>query len=303
MRIKLQKGKQKELILLAKGSDSWNDLAEKTNCNSHYLSTDLKNENKLLSDESYNKLCDFANKNFDKFIVERYDDNWGRSKGGSKSKGSTKKIKIPEKNSKLAEFIGSVLGDGNINSYKKGKKVGVYQIKIAGDYSEDREYHQEYLKPLCEELFGLSIGENVVPKRNERFLVLSSKELVEFFTKLGLKPGNKIKNQTTIPPWIWENDEFIKACLRGLIDTDGSIFRMSKRDPNLIRISFTNHNAQLLEDTRNAFISVGFNPSKTILNRTFYISRQGEIRKYLKEVGFSNKKHLKRYLLFSSPMV
>lgn len=49
-----------------------------------------------------------------------------------------------------------------------------------------------------------------------------------------------------IPQWIKNDETYIKACLRGLIDTDGSIFRMSKRDKNLIRIGFTNHNSRLL---------------------------------------------------------
>ena len=87
------------------------------------------------------------------------------------------------------------------------------------------------------------------------------------------------------------------------MDTDGSIFRMSNKDQNLIRISFTNHNSKLLEDTRKGLIVLGFYPSKIIMNRQFFISRQEDIKKYLKEVGFSNKKHLKRIKIFNSPVV
>ena len=117
---------------------------------------------------------------------------------------------------------------------------------------------------------------------------------------MGINPGNKIVNQSTIPKWVYENREYMKACLRGLIDTDGSIHRMSKRDFNLLRISFTNHDNKLLQDTRALFVILGYCPSKIINNRNFYISGQGEIEKYLKEIGFSNKKHVDRYKQFKA---
>ncbi len=303
MRLKLFKGKQQELILSAKGELSWNQLSKLTNTGSHYLSTELKNETRLLSEKLYAELCRIAKKSFDNYIEKKYDDNWGRSKGGNNSPGSTLKITIPKKDERLAEFIGAVLGDGNISCYKEGSKIRVYQVKIAGDYNADREYHC-YLKNISEKLFGLKVGEVVIPKNNERFLVLSSKKLVEFLIGEGLKAGDKIKNQITIPPWILKDRDCLRACIRGLIDTDGSIFRMSKRDSNLIRISFTNYNKTLLNDARNAFIALGFSPTRIIQNKRFFISKQSEIRKYLKEVGFSNKKHRDRsYKFFHSPVV
>ena len=118
--------------------------------------------------------------------------------------------------------------------------------------------------------------------------------LVEFFVNMGLKSGDKIKNQTTIPSWIMKNKLFMKSCIRGLIDTDGSFYRMSKKDPKLMRIGFTNYNKKLLEDTRNLFIKLGFNPSKIIQNRQFTISRKEEIKRYLNDIGSSNNKHLHR---------
>lgn len=66
--------------------------------------------------------------------------NWRQIKGGLNSTGTTKTIRISKKDEKLAEFIGIVLGDGNIHSFKKGKKVGVYSIRIAGDSRHDRNY-------------------------------------------------------------------------------------------------------------------------------------------------------------------
>ncbi len=301
MRIKLKEGKQKELILLSKNNFTWKELANQLKINYQYLSRDLKNERMFLSEESYKKLCKITKINYDEFVEKELDDNWGKSKGGKISRGSKIKLTKPIINEKLAEFIGAVLGDGNITYYKKGKKIGVYQIRIAGDLEKDKDYHLNHLKNICKEIFNLEAKEII--SSHERFLNCSSKELVEFFIGMGLKSGNKIKNQTTIPSWIWEKDSYIKACLKGLIDTDGSIFKMSNKDPNLLRISFTNYNETLLEDTRKGFIKVGFSPSKIILNKQFFISKKSDISKYLKEIGFSNLKHKERLKTLQSPMV
>ena len=199
----------------------------------------------------------------------------------------------------MAEFIGIVLGDGHVCSYKKGKKIGVYCIRIAGDLEKDKEYHLRHIKEIYEKLFDLQAKEIIRERVNERFLDFYSKQLVDLFISMEIKAGNKIRNQSTIPRWIFNNKDHLKFCLRGLIDTDGSIFRMSKRDYKLLRINFTNHNITLLNDVRKAFLALEYHPSKIINNRQFYISRQNEIKKYIGEIGFKNPKHIKRLKEFS----
>jgi intein/homing endonuclease len=299
----LQKGKQKELILKAKNKQTWKQLAKKLNINEAYLYYELKNEIRTLNKETYKKLCLLGKINFDKFIKKKLKDHWGQSKGGKNSLGSTKILPEINFNENLAEFVGAVLGDGHVCSIKKGKKIGVYCIKIAGDLNKDMDYHQNYLKPLCEKIFNLKITEVLIKKKNERFLNLYSKELINFFIKMGIKPGNKITNQSTIPKWIFKKDKYLKSCLRGLIDTDGCIHRMSKKDPNLLRINFTNHNFSLLKDTRKAFLRLKFHPSNITSNRRFYLSRKKEINRYLKEIGFSNNRHKERLKQFKSLVV
>lgn len=303
MKIRLKKGKQRELILISKGILSWREFGIKLNIAPSYLSGDLKREKRLIDSILYNELCRISKSNYDKYIVERLKDNWGKVKGGINSKGSTLRLEKPENCVELAEFVGALLGDGSLNAYREGKKIGTYSLKIAGDINKDKDYHQDYLKKLSEKIFNINTKEIISPRKNERFLVMYSKELVTFFENMGIRPGNKIKNKSTIPRWIYEKKEYLTSCLRGLIDTDGSIFRMSRRNKNLLRISFTNYNLTLLKDARNAFTKLEFNPSKIINNRHFFISRKEDIRKYLKEVGFSNSKHLKRLKSFQSPVV
>ncbi len=307
MRIRLKEGKQQELILLAKNSMSWSELATKINENAHYLANDLKNERIILKERVYQKLCEIANIKYDNYIVEKLNDNWGRSKGGviasKTSKGSLIQIKIPKRSERLAELIGAILGDGNITSIKKGKKIRVYQVSITGHKELDKNYHIDYLANLFDELFSLKSKERVSKNNNTRNLVISSKQLINYLIENELKPGNKIRNQVTIPSWIKNKKNYLKACIRGLIDTDGSIFRMSNQDPQLLRISFTNYNKTLLKDVKDSFILLGFNPSKIIKEKQIFLSRKKDISKYLKDIGFSNNKHINRLNNFNSPIV
>lgn len=302
MRIILRKGKQKELIFLAKNNLSWNELGKLIHCNPNYLCNDLKEEKASLPEKLYNKLCKASKVNFEEHVIERKEDHWGQSIGARNSVGSLKKIKMPKQSEELAEIVGAILGDGHVMFHKRGKKIGVYQINITGHITLDRDYHLFYLKRLFENLFEVDAKEVLLQKSNARRLVVYSRELVTFFIKMGLRPGDKIKNQTTIPEWILKKEGYIRACLRGLIDTDGSIHRMSKRDNNLIRLNLTNYDSQLLKDSRKSFITLGFHPSKIIKERHFFLSRQEEIAKYLKEIGFSNKKHKDRLNQFKSPV-
>ncbi|MFX0051218.1 MAG: hypothetical protein ACFE8U_08010, partial [Candidatus Hermodarchaeota archaeon] len=49
--------------------------------------------------------------------------------------------------------------------------------------------------------------------------------LVQELERLGLKCGNKVKQQVGVPNWIQNNTSYSIACVRGLIDTDGYLYR------------------------------------------------------------------------------
>lgn len=295
MRIKLQKGKQTELILLAKGSKTWNNLSDILKLSEVYVRHDLKKEKRLLSDLTYKKICRIANVNFDDFITEKLSDNWGKVKGGILSEGRTiKNIKFPEVSEKFAEFYGVMLGDGNLNKMK-GYKVGTYMARIIGDSKLDYEYHINFLKPLIEDLFGLKVKVGRQGK-GTMYITIYSKLLVDFLEQIGFKAGNKIKNRLDIPKWIKENDEFLKACLRGLYDTDGGIYQLNNQ--KTCQIAFTNHNSVLLKDVRDSLIKLGIVPSKIVSGRRVYITKKSELQKFLKLIGFSNSRHSNKVRMF-----
>lgn len=205
-------------------------------------------------------------------------------------------IKYPEKSVKLAELVGIILGDGGIY---ENKEAGVYDIRIAGDSVKDRDYMLNYVKPLMDELFNINVKVYFFKNRRCVHLKFSSVRLVEFLKNIGLKSGNKIKTQVTIPDWIKNDLNFLSACLRGLIDTDGSIYELLPNWPGLFQINFQNYNQTLLKDVRNSFLNLGYNISKISMGTKIYLTRKDNLNKFYKEVGFSNPKHRNKY----SPVV
>jgi len=296
MRIKLIKSKQRELILNFKNENklTWAQLAEFLNVKKGAL-LEWYHENNLVPKEVFEKLS--SNSDNDKYILEEKPENWGKQKGGFSSSGSTKRITIPNYSVKLAELVGVILGDGNIHILNKHS----YMLRIAGHSIQDKDYLSNYVYNLCDELFNITPKIYISRRSNEMLVLIHSKAVVEFLIKIGLLSGNKITSHVNIPLWIISNKVYLQACLRGLIDTDGSIFKMSNKDPHLLRISFTNYNNTLLVTTRNAFGMLDYSPSKIISDTSFFISRQADIVKYLKEIGFSNQKHVRRLNKFIAP--
>jgi hypothetical protein len=64
MRIKLKKGKQRELINIAKLNYTWQNLGKKLGYSSTYIRNEIRNENCLISEKTFNRLCNLTKKNF-----------------------------------------------------------------------------------------------------------------------------------------------------------------------------------------------------------------------------------------------
>jgi hypothetical protein len=299
MRIRLEKGRQKELVLLAKRNMIWGDLSRKLNLAPGYLITEIKSEKRLISEDNYKILCKLSRNNFNKYIIERVDDNWGKSKGGKNSSGNTKKFIEPVRNRKLAELFGIILGDGHLEERVIGGKIRVYCVRIAGNSKTDKDYMFKYIPQLFFEVF--KERGSIMQRKNTNcaYFTIHGKRVVEFLKKAGLHPGNKVKNNVGIPQWIKENTSFLKCCIRGLVDTDGCVYYISKKTNRNLRISFTNHSHNLLEDYRDSLIKLEFFPSKIIRKYDVCLSSKQDVKKYIKEIGFSNSKNLKRIKLFS----
>lgn len=236
-------------------------------------------------------------------------DNWGQVKGGRTSVGrhgrsfwtlegsrkggtnSAKKFTLPLYSERLAEFVGIMLGDGGIS---RG------QITVTLGYSTDKEYGKYVIK-LIRKLFHYKASTYRSTDKDVLRIRASGVNLVKNLLTLGLVEGNKIKQQFDIPSWIQQKAEYIRACIRGMIDTDGCVHRKVRRERNGIEyrsigITFSSYSNPLQISLIKLFNSLGFKVA--ISGKTIYLCGKEQVRRYVKEIGFSNPKHMTRYQNF-----
>lgn len=222
----------------------------------------------------------------------------GRKKGGKRAleilreKGIIPPVKIflsPKKSKKLAEFVGIMLGDGYI---------GKEQIEITLNSIVEVKYSQ-FVSNLCGELFG-SYPKITKKKDCNAFSIgCYGVNLIKYLTKLGLKTGNKVKQQVGVPLWIMSNREFSKMCCRGLIDTDGCIaihrYYVGKKRYFYKKLIFTNHSIPLAEFVYNTLTRNGMNPKmfSALEKRRVWLYNSSEVQKYLNLIGTNNEKLLR----------
>ena len=150
---------------------------------------------------------------------------------------------------------------------------------------------------MIERLFAVKVKDGKFKSANAMFLQVHSIKLVDFLESKGFIPGDKMKNLLGIPAWIKNNPEFLAACLRGLYDTDESVYKLTNENSH--QINFCGRNPILLKDVRWSLLSIGINASKISKNKDVYITKKEELRKFLKLVGFHNPKHLNKIKMWN----
>ncbi|MEK6567704.1 MAG: LAGLIDADG family homing endonuclease, partial [Candidatus Omnitrophota bacterium] len=223
----------------------------------------------------------------------------GRSKGGKKTiclfhrdkdlarKAGfiiRKEINYPKRCVDLAELIGVILGDGGLS--------GNHQLVISFNGKTDKEY-SVFLGKILRKLFSISCHIHPRKNCNGADIVVSSSNLVDFLLKQGLVAGNKVKNQVSIPDWIYEKNEYQKACLRGLIDTDGSFYwhRYNSNGKNYkyLKLCFANRSKPLLNSVLKILRKFYF--EAYIHGDQVFVNSILGIKKYFAEIGTHNPKH------------
>ncbi len=195
-----------------------------------------------------------------------------------------KHITIPAKDTALAEFVGIVMGDGGINDY---------MVTITLDAKVDSEY-VPYVVLLIEKLFN--IKPKLYYRKNNRAvdIVVASKNLVEFCINIGLKKGDKIRQNLDMPDWVKKDLDFSLACIRGLIDTDGCFFnhnyKVNGKEYTYPKIAFTSKSPSLLSSVSEILIKLGFYVRITKDGNDIRIENQKNVLKYIELIGSSNPK-------------
>ena len=285
MRLVFQKGKQRELIENYKRkhkSKNWAWIAKRLGASPNALK-EWRYETVSLPAKVYSRID--GQRLYEKWITEKKENSWGQSLGGKNSPGRRNRITVPEQSPQLAEFFGIILGDGNVYV---NEKYGAYQIRVACHPVQEKKY-AAFISGLFESLFGLKTS---LTKRGRGIYVCADSRDLAFFLLESL-PG--LQAGFFFPAWIFDDNECLKSFVRGLVDTDGSIYRLSNKNPETMRIGFKNADRSLSSAYRKALLKLGFHPSK-LTYRNIFLTREGDVVTYLKEIGFHNTKHKERLL-------
>ncbi len=214
--------------------------------------------------------------------------NWFINGGRIKvSESFTKNIKVPEINEELAEFIGIMLGDGGMTKF---------QITVTLHRVDDLKY-SDFVKKRIKELFGVSPSLYSRKDVNVICVALARRKAVEYLCSLGLVIGNKVKQKICVPSWILENEKYSLACMRGLMDTDGSMYihrySVGGKEYRYKKLCFSSASEPLRKDV--LFILHRFGSAATCSGTNVRIDSIADVKRYMEVIGTNNPKHLKRY--------
>ncbi|MFH1545138.1 MAG: hypothetical protein ABIE23_03570 [archaeon] len=214
-------------------------------------------------------------------------------------------------NKELAEVTGVILGDGCLSEYYvKSEQRRRQEIAFTGS-NEDFLYYKEFVRPVFIKFFGTK-GRLFIRKddNSTRFHVIN-KPVFEFFHSMGLPSGKK-PSYLKIPNKIMKKQCLSLACVRGIWNTDGSIYRrFTKRYPsqkkfygNYLVMQLKMNTKPLLTQVKKILnvADIG-TTSITKENKAFVlrITKQTSISRYLTTIGFSNKHHSNRIKSFNIP--
>ena len=224
---------------------------------------------------------------------------------------NAKKIKIPSLCEDLAEDIGIQIGDGSVEYRKNNRGKGSYKVGVYGDINEDRHYLLNFVKSLKERLYGIRVYVYKSVPAGTIFLTIYSKNLVYFYKHLEFPVGPKLG--VKIPPFIFSDKRLEIACLRGLMDTDGSLAfcKGSYRNYSNPVIHFTTKSKLLAIQTVKILDDLGFSSSKdfdskqydrrtnkTYIKNNIYVSGKKNLENWMSLIGFNNIARTTRYLVY-----
>lgn len=172
----------------------------------------------------------------------------------------------------LAEFYGTMLGDGCVEKFERTDKFTIsFNIK--------ETEHIIHIRALIIRLFGKKPKTRKRKKENCTDLYLYEKYISE---RLKFPYGKKLNSKLSIPSWICKNNNYLRHCLKGLFETDGDWNVDNTYKTNVIK--FNNHSANLLNDTYRILKTQGYNPQKRKFD--VRLARKKEVYKFVNWIKF-----------------
>ncbi|MEW6035396.1 MAG: LAGLIDADG family homing endonuclease [Candidatus Micrarchaeota archaeon] len=207
-------------------------------------------------------------------------------------------------NEDLAEVIGAFIGDGCISSYYEGERRRSV-VLFTGNWKNDRVYYRKTIVPAIRKEFG---GKRIIYHRkddNSLRYVLCDRTIISFFLKSGMPVGVK-GNKLKVPIEIRKSERLAKACIRGIFNTDGSIYRRYSKKysnhsacyRNYAVIQFKMESRSIIRWIKTSLETHGIRVNRIIKTsncRVIRITNQDGVRRFYKDIGFTHPYHERRY--------
>jgi len=153
-----------------------------------------------------------------------------------------------------AYLVGVALGDGNLSN-PNGRAIRL-RVTCATRYPL-------MLKQIVATIHILLPNNKIsfvrVPnKKNFLHISVYSNKLNELIP-WRVNKGTKLQQRVRVPGWIKKDHELSIECLRGLLQTDGSIYR----DRGYMMVNFTNSSYPLALDVKRMMQGLGYRPTIT----------------------------------------
>ncbi len=218
-------------------------------------------------------------------------------------------VKVLDKIS-FAELWGIAIGDGWIG---RGSDLCLF---ISGDPIEDRDYYDNHIKELFLKSFNHKVKPRQFPYWRTYGVSVGKKFIVDEFVKNNFPIGKKISIQ--IPTKFKRNKQMAIALLRGVFDTDGTIYFQKsynrtnglwKRTHHYIpKIRISSIVKDFVFDLKfliDKFVGVRCHIehsgiTKTAPNPTWHIavSNEPNIKKWMSIVRPGNFRHISKFLVW-----
>ena len=150
----------------------------------------------------------------------------------------------------LAEYIGVILGDGNISMFPRTERI------ILVSNANNNGFIKHY-SILTERLFN---KKPKIYKLNDCQAVRITLYQKYISERLGIPIGNRGKLHLRPKRWIHANKKFLIRYLKGLFEAEGSF--SIHLPTSTYNFSFSNRNTSLLNDVEKALTSLGYHPER-----------------------------------------
>lgn len=154
-----------------------------------------------------------------------------------------------------AYVIGLAIGDGNLSKFPR-----TIRLRISCD--DNYPNLIDRIKRALQKFLPQNKVSQIKRPRNCTDVSCYSNQWEELlgWTATG---GSKMRQDVRVPQWIKNNKEYTKHCLRGLFETDGSVYK----DRGYLMANFTTAIEGLASDVMNMATLIGFKPNLQEIHR------------------------------------